>query len=544
MLRHAPILSALWLPLFACDGSIVQPAAPLDALSGSPTAVQCTGAVTPLEARQVRISLNEYQVSVDQLFAGRGGDDAPAPAAPVRFTPPFVRTKVIGRYSTIVADQQVTEYDFEAGWVAAQTIADAYLAAQPAADDAAMRAALRNVTAQLYSRDLADGELDLLWAEVTGGQAQGLTAAQALGAAVRIALASPDFWVRGEGVAGSALDPYASATLIARVLQQRPPDAPLWADAQAGVLDEAHVRSHVRRLLGQAQGQARLMTFLRELFEWDTTLRATKDSNLYPAHHPQLLLDDTEHVVARVVQEHAHAGLLRALLTTHLAFVRQDTAQSWAVDPAPPPDGVMMELPRRTGLLTHPSWLSGFAEPDHNHLVRRGRFVRERLLCGSLLSLPPTGVPFVQAVPGVSLRDRIVQQTASQTCQACHQLMNPLGFAFEAWDLVGRPATDVDGGTPDTSGQIDHTVRSDGPYRDAAELMGRLADSPEVHDCFLRQLFTFYVGRAPEPQDACELQRLGDVYRSSGEDVLAAVEELVVWQATAPRVAPATGGTP
>ena len=52
----------------------------------------------------------------------------------------------------------------------------------------------------------------------------------------------------------------------------------------------------------------------------------------------------------------------------------------------------------------------------------------------------------------------------------------------------------------------------------------------------MTNLFSFYVGRTPTREDQCELARLKALYRSSHEDTLAVIEELIVWQATTPRL--------
>ncbi len=171
------------------------------------------------------------------------------------------------------------------------------------------------------------------------------------------------------------------------------------------------------------------------------------------------------------------------------------------------------------------------SEPDHNHLVRRGRFVRERLLCGEVPMLPGGVVPQIEKKPGLTFRQRIEQHSTDPACSGCHQLMDPLGAGFEAWDHLGRPQTMDNGGVVATSGALTGAGELDGPYGDAKQLMQRLAESPEVRACWVKQVFRFVRGRDVIATDRCELERLTQLYDTSGEDTLAVIEAMFASEA-------------
>src|SRR6185503_6165176 len=98
-----------------------------------------------------------------------------------------------------------------------------------------------------------------------------------------------------------------------------------------------------------------------------------------------------------------------------------------------------IELPadQRAGILTQPSWLAAFATNAENHPIRRGHWVRERLLGGVVPDVPINVDAKLPDAPDQTLRQRL-EVTRQEYCWKCHQKMNPLGLTFEKYDYVGR----------------------------------------------------------------------------------------------------------
>jgi hypothetical protein len=127
---------------------------------------------------------------------------------------------------------------------------------------------------------------------------------------------------------------------------------------------------------------------------------------------------------------------------------------------------------------------------------------------------------------GLTFRERVERHSEDPSCWGCHRLMDPLAYAFEGWDHVGRPQATDNGSPVKTQGWVDEAGSTSGTYADARELMALLAESPEVQACWVKHLFVAYRGREPAEDDQCELERLTRVYVESGEDTLAVVEAL------------------
>jgi hypothetical protein len=95
-------------------------------------------------------------------------------------------------------------------------------------------------------------------------------------------------------------------------------------------------------------------------------------------------------------------------------------------------------------------------------------------------------------------------------------LTDPIGFALDNFDLVGRYSKQVRGHDVDTRGQITEAGDADGSFANVAELGQKLAESSWVKQCVLRELFRFSAGREEVEADACALQDMRKRLESSG----------------------------
>lgn len=502
----------LTITLVGCTGEIVTPP-PTSPTCGEP-------------ARLKRLNATEYRAIVAQLFDGgvRG------------LEVPFAQARRTDVFSTWAGQATISEYEVDDVWAAADVIATEWTSRQSQLCSGSGRTleCLRRVYAPvltaLWSRTPSDEELGALAASLNEAERE-LAPKQSVVSTLRPLLMSPDFLFRSELGVDGRLKSTEVAAALSFTLWERPPDAELRSLADSdGLTSTDVIATQTRRLLEHPADVPALRTFLRELLQYENAKTTFKDAATFPFHRAGELVDDTEKVVERLVTDHARSGLHRALLTSDLVYVRPSTAKSWSVSLSADA-GVFMSDPTRSGVLTHPSWLVAMSEPDHNHLVRRGRFVRERLLCGEVPMLPGGVVPQIEKKPGLTFRQRIEQHSTDPACSGCHQLMDPLGVGFEAWDHLGRPQTMDNGGVVSTSGALTGAGELDGPYGDAKQLMQRLAESPEVRACWVKQVFRFVRGRDVIATDRCELERLTQLYDTSGEDTLAVIEAMFASEA-------------
>lgn len=165
---------------------------------------------------------------------------------------------------------------------------------------------------------------------------------------------------------------------------------------------------------------------------------------------------------------------------------------------------------RRAGILTHPAWLVSHSTNFDNDIVRRGRWIREHLLAGTIPDVPLDVEAQVPDEPNETLRHRM-RVTRATRCIRCHRRMDPLGYPFEMYDHYGQYRTQEMVGTRkrkgvpvDASGAILSSGEEslNGEVKDAIELVHRLAKSKRVRQSFVRHAFRYWMGRNEMLSDA------------------------------------------
>ena len=167
------------------------------------------------------------------------------------------------------------------------------------------------------------------------------------------------------------------------------------------------------------------------------------------------------------------------------------------------------------GVLRHASILLTTSNPTRTSPVMRGKWVLEALLDDP----PPPAPPVVPALPRggeatehESLRQMLERHREDPACAACHRRMDPLGFALEPFDAVGRPRYRAEGVPVDASAELPDGTRFDGPAGLRDLLLG--ARRPEFIRSLLRHLSMYALGRGLDPIDDAwiepALAELGD----------------------------------
>jgi hypothetical protein len=125
------------------------------------------------------------------------------------------------------------------------------------------------------------------------------------------------------------------------------------------------------------------------------------------------------------------------------------------------------------------------------------------------------------AKPGVSARQRLAEHASMPACKGCHQLMDPIGFGFEAYDGIGRfRTTDPNGKPVDDTGVLDGVKDIPGSvtFHGPVELGQKLAGSQQVRDCLIGNVIKFASG-LDAAGDTCVQQKLTAAYEDSKHDI-------------------------
>jgi hypothetical protein len=360
------------------------------------------------------------------------------------------------------------------------------------------------------------------------------------------------------------LSPKEVAFAVSLALSDRREEGLFKAADDERLTERDEVAGHVRRILeDNSFPKPRLLGFFREYFGYTAAADVFKDK---PDDHiflPNVLVSDTDRLILWVLAQDKH--VLKELLTTKKSFVNYaETKDNGklisrpAEKPHPPNDGARkgpelvygfaewpavqpVDLPGdRMGILMQPSWLVAWSGNFENDPIRRGRWIRERLLGGLVPDLPIGIAAKVPDEPHEPLRHRF-RVTRAATCWKCHQKMDDLGLAFEGFshyglarsketlldkeasekniDPKGKPLAPVKKQVPiDSSGLIAASGEPalDGKVADAADMLRRLAESERVRQVFIRHVFRYYLGRNETAGDAKTLQEADKAYVESG----------------------------
>lgn len=328
---------------------------------------------------------------------------------------------------------------------------------------------------------------------------------------------------------------YTSLEMASRLsffLWNSVPDEELLSAAEKGTLvDDAGIAVQIERMLASPRAHEGLRAFVTDWLKLRELDHLTKDPTLFTYFSPELgpaAREETlrlfEHIVFDLDTD------FREILTTRKTFVNAKLASMYAI-PSPSDEGFsLVELPAdsvRAGLLGHASILALHSHPRSTSSTLRGKFMRESLLCDAIPPPPAnvnTGLP--EASPDArTLRERMKPHLTDPGCKSCHVLMDPIGFALENFDGIGRYRTKELDAVIDASGDLDGA-----PFKDARSLAQVIHDSDKFAPCFVRKVFSYATAFRPTEADRPTLNTLSWDFRASGYRV----QELLKLVASSP----------
>jgi mono/diheme cytochrome c family protein len=349
--------------------------------------------------------------------------------------------------------------------------------------------------------------------------------AQSLQYVIAALLASPRFTYRFENdapVEGGVrdLDAFELATRLSYFVWSSCPDEQLFEAAKSGALqDDAKLADEVRRMLDDPKAGALARNFAAQ---WLQTRRLGKhavDAERFPDVTRELLdamERETLLVFESVLREKRPIG---DLLDADFTFVNQELAAHYGL---PEVEGAYMRRvslagsPRR-GIVLHGSVLTVTSEPGRTSPVKRGKWLLDTLLGTPLPPPPPGADSFGDEDPttfsAATLRERIASHRARPACAACHDQLDPLGFALERFDAVGR-WRDRDGKEAiDASGVLPSGESFDGALELVARIRAFDADGdwiegPSLVRSLVEKLLVYALGRGLTPADRPTIGRV------------------------------------
>jgi hypothetical protein len=313
------------------------------------------------------------------------------------------------------------------------------------------------------------------------------------------------------------LDAYSLATRLSLFLWNAAPDDELLNAAQSGELQTRRGRAReVDRVLASPRFETGLRAFFDDMLALDGTRTLAKDSVIYPAFTPQTAQDSREETLRTIVDQLlTRHGDYRDLFTTRRTFVSPSLAAIYHI-----PAGVgwtPYEFPvdsPRSGLLTQVSFLALHSHPGRSSATKRGKALRERLLCQDV-PRPPPDVDFSAVEnPDPNLhtaRERVGVHLKNATCAGCHRVTDPPGLALESFDGAGQYRETENGSALDTNGSLDGRT-----FRDTVGLGAALHDNPSLGTCLVRRAYDYAVGAPTRSRDRPVLRELDQQFAADG----------------------------
>jgi hypothetical protein len=309
---------------------------------------------------------------------------------------------------------------------------------------------------------------------------------------VLLTLKSPRFLYHAAG-ADSAAD-FTVAARMSFGLWDSIPDKQLLAAAADGQLKTRdEIVTQLNRMLPDMRSRAKLRAFLLDWLKMGKPEELLKDRHAFANFTPEVASDLRTSLELSIDELlGSESADFRELLQCDSIFLNGRLARVYGIDlPEDAPfQRVTFQPDLRSGIVTHPYILANFAYTGTSSPIHRGVFISRSLL-GRLLRPPPEAVvPLAPALhPDLTTRQRVTRQTSPESCQTCHGMINPLGFALEHFDAIGRyrerekdQPIDAAGSYLMRSGQV-------AEFNGARELAEFLAASDETHEAFVRQLF-------------------------------------------------------
>ena len=376
---------------------------------------------------------------------------------------------------------------------------------------------LSTLARRAYRRPVTDEDVQPLLSLYKAGQSKG-----GFEAGIRMALqgmlVSPGFLFRVErdpaNVAPGNAYGISDLELASRssfFLWSSIPDEELLDWAERGKLkDPAVLEEQVRRMLGDSRSEALVSNFAGQWLYLRNMDSVYPDPDVFPEFDDNLreaFQRETELFFESIVREDRS---VLDLLDANYTFLNERLARHYQI---PNIHGstfrrVTLSDENRRGLLGHGSILTVTSYATRTAPTIRGKWLLENIL--GTPPPPPANVPSLKEdndAKALTMRERMEQHRKNPVCASCHRLMDPLGFALETYDAIGRwRTTSGVANTPiDASGVLPDGTKFQGPAELRQILLSRREDFVTT---LTEKLLTYALGRGVEYYDFPAIRKI------------------------------------
>jgi Protein of unknown function (DUF1592)/Protein of unknown function (DUF1588)/Protein of unknown function (DUF1587)/Protein of unknown function (DUF1585)/Protein of unknown function (DUF1595) len=380
----------------------------------------------------------------------------------------------------------------------------------PTAELPCARQIITTLARRAFRRPVTELDLQPLMDFYEAGRRDG-TFETGIQSALQRLLASPMFVFRFErepaNLASGAVyrvSDFELASQLSFFLWSSIPDDELLTVAGEGRLHTAPVlERQVRRMLADPKSKALITNFAGQWLQLRNLWSIVPNSETFSDFDDNLrqaFLGETELFFDSIMREDRNVV---DLLTADYTFVNERLARHYGIANVYGSQfrRVTLTDDARKGLLGKGSVLMVTSHADRTSPVVRGKWILENLIGSPPPAPPPDVPPFPDNTDGqkpLSVRDRMEQHRDNPSCASCHKIMDPLGFALENFDAVGKWRMRDEGHAIDASGQLTDGTRVDG----VASLRLALLRRPDVFvGTLTEKLLTYALGRGLDYYD-------------------------------------------
>jgi hypothetical protein len=340
------------------------------------------------------------------------------------------------------------------------------------------------------------------------------------------ALGQPD-----EASGHRKLDAYELASRLSFFFLGRTPDDALLDKAEAGELETAEqIRAVATTMLQSTEARLSVELFYDELLRLRFLADTAKNATTFPTWTPELaaaMRQETLLLVQDLVW--ARNADIRTLFNADYTYVNEELSLHYGVA-APGASGGFVKVSwpanqKRAGFTSQGAFLAHQSGPLRNSPTKRGKYVLKVILCEDPQPPPNNVVPELPEPPpgGATLQELLDMHKNDPACAACHAQTDPIGFAFEGFDAIGRYRTNDESGFPiDGSGAVDGV----GEWKNAAELGELLANDPRTGPCFVKGLIRGKLGHTESDGESPAIDAVAASFAESGYSMQSLLVEM------------------
>jgi hypothetical protein len=345
-------------------------------------------------------------------------------------------------------------------------------------------------------------------------------------AALSAVLVSPEFLFRVERDPTNA-GPHSTYRIADLALASRlsfflwssiPDDELLDVAARNELHDPATLERQTRRMLADPRSRTLNTNFADQWLFLRNLESVTPDARLLPDFDDNLrqaMRRETELLFEDVMRENRS---ILDLLKADYTWLNERLAKHYGIPHVYGPQFRRVKLPpgaERGGLLRQGSILTVTSYATRTSPVLRGKWVLENML-GSPPPAPPPNVPALDdntVSASLPVRERLLQHRANPACAGCHNVIDPVGFALENFDALGRWRTAEEGKPIDAGGGLPDGSKFEGVNGLEAALLKR----PEIFvNTLSEKLLTYALGRGVEYYDGPAVRSIVRKTKDSG----------------------------